>query len=65
MIIEGAAAGGISALLSEKFSELGENIVIIISGASVDPQTVYNLKKEYAIASGNNEPSQFQGGSLG
>lgn len=65
MIIEGAAAGGISALLSEKFSELGENIVIIISGASVDPQTVYNLKKEYAIASRNNEPSQFQGGSLG
>ncbi|MBM7600701.1 threonine dehydratase [Virgibacillus halotolerans] len=42
MIIEGAAASGIGALLNQKVS-VGSHVVIIISGCSVDPSVLFKL----------------------
>ncbi|MFD1851122.1 pyridoxal-phosphate dependent enzyme [Oceanobacillus bengalensis] len=42
MIIEGAAASGIAAILSGK-GHLGSNVVVVISGCSVDPAVVMEI----------------------
>lgn len=42
MVIEGAAASGIGAILKQKVS-LGSRVVIIISGCSVDPSVLLHL----------------------
>ncbi|MFC3039555.1 pyridoxal-phosphate dependent enzyme [Virgibacillus xinjiangensis] len=46
MIIEGAAAAGIGALLNQRF-ETGSNVVMIISGGSVDAKTVMDLAAKH------------------
>lgn len=46
MVIEGAAASGIGAILSKK-AELGANVVIVISGCSVDTSVIRQLLNEY------------------
>src|SRR5699024_4452193 len=43
MIIEGAAAAGIGAILNHKIS-LGSHVVLIISGCSVDPSVLWDLE---------------------
>ena len=45
MIIEGAAASGIGAILTNK-AQPASNVVIVVSGASVDPSVVLNLAKK-------------------
>src|SRR5699024_12569213 len=52
MMIEGAPASGIGAILNEKVP-LGSHVVIIISGCSVDTSVLVNLVKQYeAIRNG-------------
>jgi len=46
MMIEGAAASGIAAILNEKVP-LGSHVVVIISGCSVDTSVLVNLVKQY------------------
>ncbi|WP_085991607.1 pyridoxal-phosphate dependent enzyme [Oceanobacillus senegalensis] len=45
MVIEGAAASGVGAVLNGKVT-LGENVVIVLSGSSVDLPIIMNLIKE-------------------
>src|SRR5699024_6559940 len=52
MMIEGAAASGIGAILNEKVP-LGSHVVVIVSGCSVDTSVLVNLIKQYeAIRNG-------------
>jgi len=46
MMIEGAAASGIGAILNKKVP-LGSHVVVIISGCSVDTSVLVNLVKQY------------------
>lgn len=46
VIIEGAAAVGIAALLSKKIQSLGKNIAVMISGANIDPQIIQKIINE-------------------
>lgn len=46
MIIEGAAAAGIGAILNKKLA-IGKTVVVIISGCSVDTSVVLDLMKNY------------------
>src|SRR5690625_6693001 len=46
MMIEGAAASGIGAILNKKVT-LGSHVVVIISGCSVDTSVLVNLVKQY------------------
>jgi threonine dehydratase len=36
LVVEGGAAVGIAALLSEKVRELGQNVAVVLSGSNVD-----------------------------
>jgi threonine dehydratase len=40
IVVEGAGAVGIAALLAGKLTNLGENIAIILSGGNVDTQSL-------------------------
>ncbi|WP_017729419.1 hydroxyectoine utilization dehydratase EutB [Halalkalibacterium ligniniphilum] len=47
LIVEGAAATGVAALLKEKQKYEKKNVVIIISGSNVDITVVYDVMKAY------------------
>lgn len=49
MVIEGAAATGIGAVLNKRINLLGENVVIVISGSSVEPSTILQVANQYPI----------------
>lgn len=52
LVVEGAAAVGISALLFEKASGLGENVVVVLSGGNVDVSLLMGIATE-RYAEGN------------
>jgi threonine dehydratase len=47
MVVEGAAATGIGAILHNKIANPKSNIVIVISGGNVDPSDHYEITKKY------------------
>lgn len=47
MIVEGAAASGIASLLHQKINDLGKNIVLIVSGCSVDTSLILDVTQNY------------------
>ncbi|ALX50269.1 pyridoxal-phosphate dependent enzyme [Lentibacillus amyloliquefaciens] len=49
MMVEGAAASGIGAILNNRFS-LGSRAVVVISGSSVDTETIMNVMEKYGDA---------------
>lgn len=49
MVIEGAAATGIGAMLNNRMKRLGKNIVIVISGSSVEPSSILQVANQYRV----------------
>jgi threonine dehydratase len=46
LVVEGAAAVGISALLFKKVSDLGQNVVVVLSGGNVAPSILTGIAAE-------------------
>ena len=46
MIVEGGGAVGVSALLSKKLENLGENVVVVISGGNLSESILTNILVE-------------------
>ncbi len=47
MVVEGAAATGVSTVLKQKLKKTGKNIVVIISGCNVDLSVVTDISENY------------------
>ena len=53
LVVEGAGAVGIAALLDDKVKEFGRNMAVVVSGSNVDIPLLLRIAQEHSNSIGN------------